>query len=110
VNEVSIDDLGMVVVDFAINDNLFEDSIVYGAKSDIIDILHAVYDSSLEYDNVLVAGRFSMRDKYGNVGETQVIGAIYDRSTLAKINWDNIYPDDILGIRDGGFVAPAFSG
>lgn len=108
VNDVRVEE-DMIIVDFAINDNLFEDSLIRGAKRDIVDILEVVSKSGLEYGSVLVAGRFPMKDVYGNISEDQVIGVIYSSTTVEKINFDNFDIENIYTIRDGGFVVPAFN-
>ena len=106
-NSVKLDNEDLTV-DFAIDDNFTNNLIIYGAKKDVEAILKAIHDSGMSYGKVLVVGRVLMQDVYGNASEMQVIGLIYNKTTVDKINWQNFLIVNIYTIADGGFVNCAF--
>lgn len=107
--EVSKTD-GVIVVKWAIDDNLTENMIKTGVRMDVQDILKAVKDTSdVPYKEVMVVGSFSMQDEYGNVSEDPVLRLGFSRSVISKIDFDNVDPDNLPGLADGvAFVHPEF--
>ncbi len=99
-DHVTMDDQKGISVQFAINDNLTENLIIFGAKEDVLKIIKTVHDSSLDYSAVGVVGTFSMQDAYGNVTEDKVVRLDYDKATIDKINWDNFLSDNVYTIAD----------
>lgn len=92
---------GCVEVEWAINDRArFKNS----AKRDLVDILRAVHQSGVPYDDIYATGTFSKIDIYGNASEGPVIIARFKRSTVEKINWDLFQSDDVFRIMDGGKI------
>lgn len=97
-----------VYVWWAIDDNLIEGWTKDGAQMDVAKILEAIAKSSLTYSEVTVDGTFSMVDQYGNATEDVVITAIYNRSTIERINWENFLWDNVYSIADDVWIHPAF--
>ena len=92
---------GCVEVEWAINDRArFKNS----AKRDLVDILRAVHQSGVPYDDIYATGTFSKIDIYGNASEGPLIIARFKRSTVEKINWDLFQSDDVFRIMDGGKI------
>lgn len=97
-----------IFVNWAINDNLTENLIIYGAKSDATDILKAIAQSGVDYTYVILSGSFSMVDKFGNTSESNVVNLTFYKTTVDKINWDNFLSDNIYTIADQAAVWVAF--
>jgi hypothetical protein len=92
---------GCVEVEWAINDRArFKNS----AKRDLVDILKAVHQSGVPYDDIYATGTFPKIDIYGKVSEGPMIIARFKRSTVEKINWDLFQSDDVFRIMDGGKI------
>lgn len=98
---VSLSDDGVITVQWAINDNLSSGFVKRGARNDVLDVLRAVHESGVPYGSILTLGTFSLVDIYGNSSEEVVVRAVYDRSTVEKIDWDNFLSDNIYRIADG---------
>ena len=101
VEKVALSDEGAVTVQWAINDNLTSGLRKGAARRDVVKILRAVQWSGVSYESILVVGTFSMVDRYGNVSESPVIRALYNRSTVEKIKWDTFRADNVWWIADG---------
>ena len=100
---------GTIAVAWAINDNLTENLLRFGARSDVLDILQAVKASGLPFDVVNVAGTFSMMDVYGNTEESTVVQLRFTRATFDKLNLDNILlVDTIYQAADSAGIHPEF--
>ena len=107
---LTMDEDSSISVQFAINDNLTEDLIRFGARHDVYKILKAVHDSGLDYNFVGVVGTFPMNDAYGNTSEDKVVRLSYDRATIDKINWDGFnYADDMFKIADINLTIALFN-
>lgn len=100
---------GVVVVKWAINDNLTNGMIKTGAGMDVGKILKAARESGFSFKEIVVVGSFSMQDQYGNASESPVFRLGYSRSVVDKINYDAVDPKGLPGLADGvSFVHPAF--
>lgn len=99
-----------LTIQWTINDNLTEDLLKRGAMMDIKDVLETIATKGIPYDYqaIVFRGTFSMRDVYGNSSEDQVLLISYQRSTIAKIIWDNFLTDDIYKVADTVWLHPAF--
>lgn len=79
--------------------------IVKGAKEDTVEILRAVVESSVDYDQVLISAWYPMTVDINNTLEdTEVISLYYDKATLEGRNWDTIRSRYIWLIADRGFL------
>ena len=99
---------GAIFINWAINDNLTENLIVFGAKSDATDILKALAQSGIDYTYVILSGSFPMVDEFGNSAEKNVVNLTFNKDTVGRINWDNFLSDNIYSIADEAFVWVAF--
>jgi hypothetical protein len=97
----------VIAIDFAIDDNLTESLIKGGAKMDVYDVMKTLY-AKYTIESIDMFGSFSMRDKYGNISEDVVLKCKLTKSTAYKINWENIYQDDLFKILDYLWWHPAF--
>jgi hypothetical protein len=97
----------IVAIVFTIDDNLTEGFIKGGAKTDVFDVMKAVY-SKYSIKSVEMVGTFPMKDEYGNVAEKTVLKCNLAYSTASKINWGNMYKDDLFRILDYLWWHPAF--
>jgi hypothetical protein len=97
----------IVAIIFAIDDNLTEGFIKGSAKSDVFDVMKAVY-SKYSIKSVEMVGTFPLKDKYGNVAEKTVLECNLAYSTASKINWSNMYKDDLFRILDYLWWHPIF--
>lgn len=91
---------GAIFVKWAINDNLTENLIKYGAKMDAVRILKALADSQIDYTYITLSGTFSLVDQFGNSEEKNVVYLVFNKSTVDRINWDNFLTDNIYKIAD----------
>ncbi len=99
---------GAIFINWAINDNLTEDLIVFGAKSDATDILKALAQSGTDYTYVILSGSFPMADKFGNSDEKNVVNLTFNKETVERINWDDFLSDNIYSIANEANVWVAF--
>ncbi len=108
--ELNFDDPepGAMFVHWAINDNLTEDLIKFGAKSDATDILKAIALSGMDYTYVILSGSFPMVDEFGNSDEKNVVNLTFYKETVGQINWENFLSDNIYGIADEANIWVAF--
>lgn len=91
---------GAIFIKWAINDNLTENFIKYGAKMDVVRILKALADSQIDYTYITLSGTFSLVDQFGNSEEKNVVYLVFNKSTVDRINWDNFLTDNIYKIAD----------
>jgi len=100
--ELNFDDpeLGAIFIHWAINDNLTENLIKFGAKSDATDILKAVAMSGLDYTYVILSGSFPLVDQFGNTNERNVVNLTFNKDTVDRINWENFLTDNIYQVAD----------
>jgi hypothetical protein len=100
----------IITANWAINDNLTKNLLIFGARQDVVDVLKTISQAnlSLDYQLIQFAGTFSMVDAYGNVSESVVIRASYFRETIQKINWLNFLNDNVFVIADSSYVHPEF--
>lgn len=101
-------DGGKLFVQWAINDNITSGLMKAGARRDVSDILKAIQETGVLYDNVLVVGTFALVDLLGNESEEEVVEASYNRSTVESINWDNFIFDNVYRISDGVVIHRLF--
>jgi hypothetical protein len=97
-----------ITVRWAIKDNLTGGLIKDGARSDITTILNTIHNLGINYDEIYIEGTFSMRDLYGEVSESVIIRAFYERSTIDRINWNNFLSKNVLEITDRKLLNPGF--
>ena len=107
VQEVSIAG-DRITVRFAIDDNLIVSWVAYGAKDDVSKILKAIAQSQVEFSSVWVRGSFSMKDKFGNVSESEVVQVHYSKATIGKINWAGFNSENVYDIADGKVIHAQF--
>jgi hypothetical protein len=69
---------------------------------------HEALERGLAFTTMTVDASASMTDVYGRQGVERVIHAIYSRSTLVKVNWQNFDRDNIFRIADSSDVWPQF--
>lgn len=100
---------GVAKVKFAFNDNLSEKMVKAGARMDTAKVIKAV-KSTVGDVETHVTGTFAMQDKYGNASEDEVVFAVYNADTIAKIQPDTIDPDQVWQVADTKSVVPAFQG
>lgn len=86
-SEVEIGALGIINVQWSINDNFSADWIKSGARSDAVEILKAIHTSGLQRDSINLTGTFSMRDQFGNTSESPVVWLTFSVDTMNRINW-----------------------
>jgi hypothetical protein len=98
-----------ITVRFAIQDNLTENMIRRGARSDVVAILEQVdREATWKYSEVVIRGTFSMVDTLGNAEEDQVVFARYSRKTVSKINFENFLSDNAYEVADSRLIHPEF--
>lgn len=82
-------DMDVINVEWAINDNMGGDLIRSGARLDAVHLLHAIHAYGAEYRLINLVGTFSMRDTYGNTSESPVVYLTFEWDTVQRINWDD---------------------
>jgi hypothetical protein len=100
--ELNFDDPepGTIFVHWAINDNLTENLIKFGAKSDATSILKEIAMSGIDYTYVTLSGSFPLVDQFGNTNERNVVNLTFNKKTVDRINWENFISDNIYEIAD----------
>lgn len=96
-------------VKFACNDNLTSGLIRAGCRDDVKQIIGVVkQDAHFRYADLAVLATFPLQDKLGNASEQVVIKAVYHRSTVNRINLDNLFGAQVIDAADTSFVHPTF--
>jgi len=99
-----------IIVRFDIADLGTRNLIGRGAKLDVVEILHNIKDSGVEYNLVGISGSFTMKDAYGNVENSKILGLVFSKETINKIQWDNFDYNNIYDISDYSEVHPELIG
>lgn len=97
---VALSEESEILVQFAINDNLFADSLARGARRDVANILRATQESGLPYAGIEVQGTFAMQDVYGNISERVVVTAYYTPEIIDRINWEHFDTEQVYVIAE----------
>lgn len=97
-----------LTIRWAINENLNDDLMSRGARSDAVDILEMVEGSTIDYDKVVLEGTFAMQDVKGNAAEDVVIRATYSFAELVGVNWENFNGENVWKIADKASVHREF--
>jgi hypothetical protein len=90
---------GYVTVKFRVGDNLTDGFIRLGIADDVFSAAEAFRDSGVKYDRLLFEGTFPLVDKYGNESQGTVFRTQLKRSTVNKINYDNVTVTDWEGLE-----------
>ena len=98
-----------VYVEWNINDNFSDASILRGALRDVLDIGEALKKSGLRITTLDLVGSFVMVDKYGNHSEDPVLTVTFEAETLSKINWDGMLIENVPNVADHIWVHAAFN-
>lgn len=101
----------VLMIRWAVNDNLGTDLILIGVQTDVTDMLQIIAQSGLlpDYQFVNFVGTFPLQDAFGNVSEERIVTATYDKATVDKINWENFQYPNIFTIADFASLHPEFS-
>ncbi|MGW2932469.1 hypothetical protein ACWDA7_11540 [Streptomyces sp. NPDC001156] len=70
------------------------------ARSDALNILQAVHESSLDYDSVLLIINASMPDEYGATTIGKVVRAKYSRSLMRSTSLTRLSSEEVFRIAD----------
>lgn len=97
-----------LVVDFDIAPNITQGMVARGAKRDVVAIAKAADESSVDFESLFVAGYAEMTDKFGASTNDRVIGVLYNRATLRRIQWANFLTDNTYSVADSANVWPQF--
>ena len=97
-----------LVIEWSINDNLTGGLRKSGAKKDVLEVLEAIRDSTVDVSRVTMRGSRSLADVYGNVSEGDVVRASYDKETIDRINFENVRTDNAWIIADQIWILPDF--
>ena len=68
----------------------------------------ALAGSSEPYTNVFFRGTFAMVDLRGNASESNVVEAVYARTTIDQINFANFLTDNVYAIAESSDIHPEF--
>jgi hypothetical protein len=74
------------------------------AKKETVWVLKGAHDSFPNASSVTVNVMGNMCDKYGNCSSKPAAHRLYQASTLNRINYDNVNPDHIWDLADGGAI------
>lgn len=103
-----------VMVEWSINDNLFEWAIYDSAEQDAVDILAVLQSAGKANRDVILNGTFAMRDQFGNSSESVAVHLVFTPTTIQRINWaDNdfvrlLLHDSIYDIADRADIHAEF--
>lgn len=98
----------LLSIHFNVSDNLTNDMVRDGAKSDVRWILKNLDDEGISFATVDITGRLSMVDRYGNSEIQDVIELRYRKADLDRINWDNFLWTNMYGVAEYVWLHPAF--
>jgi len=104
----SMDQSNVVRVRWEINDNLGGDSRMFGVRVDIEETLKAIATLGSSYTSVEICGEFPMVDVYGNVNDIGVVGAVFSRNVIDRIQWPTFNPDNLWIIGESIYIHPGF--
>lgn len=74
------------------------------AKRETVMVLNVAHTTFPNAPEVTVVVEGNMCDEYGNCSRKPAARWIYYQSTLNRINYDNVDPDNIWNLADGGSV------
>lgn len=74
------------------------------AKKETVWVLKVAHASFPNAPRVTVNVMGNMCDKYGNCSREPAARWIYQMTTLNRINYDNVNPDNIWDLADGGEI------
>jgi hypothetical protein len=97
-----------VIVRFDVKDGALASTQKHG-KLDTLQILEGIKVSGIDAAEVVVIGRASLTDKFGNSSKSEVFKASYTDSTINKTNFQNFDFNRILEIADTKTVHPTFA-
>lgn len=99
----------VISVHFNVSDNLSEELVVGGAKSDIMFILKDILETNVEFTRVDITGRCELGDRYGNSRMDDVIEVRYSKETLDRINWSRFnHHENMYSVADYSNIHPMF--
>lgn len=99
-------------VDLNMDDNLFGiESIKRSAINKNVEIFIETFNNpkSSQIEVVIIRNYFPLVDKYGQESDSIVMTLNLRRETYQKINFDNLYGDEVLFAIDSYFLHPALS-
>ena len=105
--------LDVVDIQWAINDNLTKNMIQTSAQMDAAKLLYVIHETISDYSLVNLTGTFPMTDLYGNTSELPVVYLTFTKDTVERINWDDKYWEytlfkNIYKIADHAKIHPEF--
>ena len=112
VTKVEIGALGIINVEWAINDSF---RLSNNARIESVEVLKAIHKSGLQRDLINMVGTFSMIDQFGNQSESPVVWLTFSVDTVNQINWDDeafvlaLLPKSIFEIADHSKIHSALS-
>jgi hypothetical protein len=80
------------------------DNLEGDAKKETVWVLKVAHASFPSASSVKVNVMGNMCDKYGNCSSKPAAHWLYQQSTLNRINYDNVSPDKIWDLADGGVI------
>ena len=109
VKSITLDDLERhLVIEWSINDNITGGLRKSGTKRDVLGVLEAIRDSTIDFSQVTMRGSLRLVDVYGNANEGDVVRVSYDKDTMDRVNFDNVRTDNAWIIADESWIHPAF--
>ncbi|MBM7633637.1 hypothetical protein [Geomicrobium sediminis] len=82
-------------------------TLVYGMNKDYLDIGEILINEMDDFDRVNIHFHGEFIDQYGNDVERQASHVTWESEELAKMNFDNLYPDDVPRLATGYTLHPA---
>lgn len=110
VQEVSTDG-GEVYITLEMTENLTNNLMASGMKRQAFNILKDLQSlvEANEIRNITVVFTAMFSDKYGNETEENAGVVSINASELVKVNFDNVFPDDMENFCTSLYIHPAFS-
>jgi hypothetical protein len=97
-----------ISVTFIGNENFTHNMTIRSVQLDMKDVLQVISQSntSLPYHTVVIVVTYPYVDIYGNVTDTNVVIATYNRENIEKVTWDTFLTDNIyiLANQDSLYV------
>ena len=99
VTENTTEDGKELTILFIGNDNIKNSYVFRGMVMDAIDIGDYV-SKNTDADVVYISSSFPLPDRYGNSQFSLIFSVKLTRDSLDKINWDNMYPENLFLATD----------
>jgi hypothetical protein len=99
-----------ILVQWPISENITTNMTKRTAQRQLEEVVKGVHKSNVDFQTLTAEGTFGLRDTFGNSKKTIVVSAVFQRSTIERINWETFLTPNIYRVADRIVIHPAFQG